>query len=59
MRWFVLGRPDAFGADGMHLSRRVQKLIAGLDRQAAALRQWQRRAPHPDAVPLRSRPTSG
>jgi len=46
MRWFVLGRPDAFGADGMHLARRVQKLIAGLDRQAAALRHWQRRAPH-------------
>ena len=50
MRWFVLGRPDAFGADAMHLSRRVQKLIAGLDRQAAALRQWQRRAPHSEAA---------
>ena len=50
LRWFVLGRPDAFGADGMHLARRVQKLIAGLDRQAAALRQWQRRAPHPEAA---------
>ena len=34
----------------MHLARRVQKLIAGLDRQAAALRQWQRRAPHPEAA---------
>jgi DNA-binding CsgD family transcriptional regulator len=50
LRWFVLGRPDAFGADGMHLARRVQKLIAGLDRHAAALRQWQRRAPHPEAA---------
>jgi DNA-binding CsgD family transcriptional regulator len=50
MRSFVLGRPDAFGADAMHLARRVQKLIAGLDRQAAALRQWRRRAPHPEAA---------
>jgi ATP/maltotriose-dependent transcriptional regulator MalT len=50
IRWFVLGRPDAFGMDQMHLARRVQKLIAGLDRQAAALRQWQRRAPQPEAA---------
>jgi len=49
-RWFVLGRSDAFGAEQMHLARRVQKVIAGLDRQAAALRQWQFRAPVPDAV---------
>ena len=33
----------------MRLARRVQRLIAGLDRQAAALRQWQRRATQPDA----------
>jgi len=49
MRWFVLGRPAAFAAERMHLARRVQKLIAGLDRQAAALRQWQHRAPQPDS----------
>ena len=49
MRWFVLGRPAAFSAERMHLARRVQKLIVGLDRQAAALRQWQHRAPALDA----------
>jgi DNA-binding CsgD family transcriptional regulator len=49
MRWFVLGRPSAFSAERMHLARRVQKLIVGLDRQAAALRQWQHRAPALDA----------
>ena len=48
-RWFVLGRPEAYSAERMRLSRHVQRLIAGLDRQAAALRQWQRRATHPDA----------
>ena len=48
-RWFVLGRPDAFSAEGMRLARRIQRLIAGLDRQAAALRQWQRRVTQPDA----------
>jgi DNA-binding CsgD family transcriptional regulator len=50
LRWFVLGRAEVFEAERMHLARRVQKVIAGLDRQAAALRQWQRRAPQPDAV---------
>jgi DNA-binding CsgD family transcriptional regulator len=49
-RWFVLGRAEAFGAERMHLARRVQKLVAGLDRQAAALRQWQHRARHPEAA---------
>jgi len=53
-RWFVLGRPDAYSAELMRLSRHVQKLIAGLDRQAAALRQWQLRAAHPDAVAVAS-----
>jgi DNA-binding CsgD family transcriptional regulator len=50
LRWFVLGRAEAFEAERMHLARRVQKLIAGLDRQAAALRQWQRRAPQPNSA---------
>ena len=48
VRWFVLARPTAFTAAQMHLARRVQKLIVGLDRQAAALRQWQCRGPQPD-----------
>jgi DNA-binding CsgD family transcriptional regulator len=48
-RWFVLGRPDAFSTERMRLACRVQTLIAGLDRQAAALRHWQRRATQPDA----------
>jgi DNA-binding CsgD family transcriptional regulator len=52
LRWFVLGRPEAFSAERMHLARRVQKLIAGLDRQAAALRTWQLRAPQPDAAAI-------
>ena len=48
-RWFVLGRPETFAEERMRLARRVQMLIAGLDRQAAALRHWQRRATQPDA----------
>ena len=48
VRWFVLARPTAFTAAQMHLARHVQKLIVGLDRQAAALRQWQYRVPQPD-----------
>jgi DNA-binding CsgD family transcriptional regulator len=48
-RWFVLGRPEVFSAERMRLARRIQMLIAGLDRQAAALRQWQWRATQPDA----------
>jgi DNA-binding CsgD family transcriptional regulator len=37
-RWFVLGRPEPFTAERMQLARRVQRLIIGLDRQAAVLR---------------------
>jgi DNA-binding CsgD family transcriptional regulator len=37
-RWFVLGRADPFPAERMQLARRVQRLIVGLDRQAAVLR---------------------
>jgi DNA-binding CsgD family transcriptional regulator len=48
VRWFVLARPTTFSAAQMHLARHVQKLIVGLDRQAAALRQWQRRGPQPE-----------
>jgi DNA-binding CsgD family transcriptional regulator len=36
-RWFVLGRSEAFAADRVALARRVQRLIVGLDRQAAVL----------------------
>ncbi len=36
-RWFVLGGTEAFPADRMPLARRVQRLIVGLDRQAAVL----------------------
>jgi DNA-binding CsgD family transcriptional regulator len=49
-RWFVLGRTEPFAADRMHLARRVQRLIVGLDRQAVALTGWQNRATAPDAV---------
>ena len=49
-RWFVLGRGTPFGADRMALARRVQRLIVGLDRQAAALRRWQARTPGADVA---------
>lgn len=44
-RWFVLGRPAPFAADRMALARRLQRLIIGLDRQAATLSRWQGSAP--------------
>jgi DNA-binding CsgD family transcriptional regulator len=43
-RWFVLGRAERFSGQRMQLARRVQRLIVGLDRQAAALMRWQSRA---------------
>jgi DNA-binding CsgD family transcriptional regulator len=50
-RWFVLGRSTPFAPDRMLLARRVQRLIVGLDRQAAALARWQgRAAPEAGAV---------
>ena len=48
-RWFVLGQGEPFTADEMLLARRVQRLIVGLDRQAATLSRWQRRVAFPDA----------
>jgi DNA-binding CsgD family transcriptional regulator len=51
-RWFVLARDTAFPADRMLLARRVQRLIVGLDRQAAALTRWQCRAAGPEAGPV-------
>ena len=47
-RWFVLGRTEPFAPDRMQLARRVQRLIIGLDRQAAAIKpaltHWQQHA---------------
>jgi DNA-binding CsgD family transcriptional regulator len=48
-RWFVVGRDTAFPAARMLVARRVQRLIVGLDRQAAALTRWQARAPLPES----------
>jgi len=45
-RAFVLARPERdFRQDEIALARTLQPLLIGLDRQAAALAQWQRRAP--------------
>lgn len=48
-RWFVLARPEPFPAHRVLLARRVQRLIVGLDRQAAALTRWRTRAALADA----------
>ena len=48
-RWFVIARGTAFSAARMRLARRVQRLIVGLDRQAAALTRWQTCAPLPES----------
>jgi DNA-binding CsgD family transcriptional regulator len=48
-RWFVLGRATPYPADRMRLAVRVQRLIVGLDRQAAALARWQDRGDEPVA----------
>jgi DNA-binding CsgD family transcriptional regulator len=47
-RWFVLAGSEPFSAPRVLLAHRVQRLIVGLDRQAAALTRWQRRAARAD-----------
>jgi DNA-binding CsgD family transcriptional regulator len=49
LRWFVVGRDDPFPAERTGVARLVQRLIVGLDRQAAAFTRWLASAPIPEA----------
>ena len=59
-RWFVVGRSTPYSPAEMLLARQVQRLIVGLDRQAAALTRWQHHAgsgePGPVATDVRLTP---
>ena len=49
-RAFVVGRDDTFSAAEMRLAQRLQRLLAALDRQVAAVTRWTGTGIDPDAA---------